>query len=323
MFDINERRRYGKVVLAPMAGYTFYSYRKFMKKFGVNFSYTEMVSDMGILYENEETLSYLKTDKSEYPLGLQLFGHDPKTIAKACKKALEIEPNFAFIDVNCGCPVVKVNRQGAGSSLLRDPNMIKQIIIELKKVTTLPVSIKIRLGWNENEMNYLDVVKAAQEAGVDFIAVHARTRSMLYSGKPIYEAVKEIKDIASVPIIYSGDIFTLDDAIKVDELVHPDYIMVARGGVGNPYLIKQIDTYFKTGKRLKNPSLKTQKKYCLKLARMVIKDKGEETGMKVFRSIGPRFFTNYPNAKKLRVELTTHVNTYSDLKRILKNVKTL
>lgn len=322
MFDINERHKYGKVVLAPMAGYTFYSYRKFMKKFGVNFSYTEMVSDMGILYENEETLSYLKTDKSEYPLGLQLFGHDPKTIARACKKAIEIQPNFAFIDVNCGCPVVKVNRQGAGSSLLKDPETIKQIIIELKKITDLPVSIKIRLGWNENEMNYLDVIKKAEEGGVDFIAVHARTRSMLYSGKPLYEAVKEIKSVASVPIIYSGDIFSLEDAIKVDNLVHPDYIMVARGGVGNPYLVKQINTYFKTGKRLKSPSFNKQKKYCLKLARMVIKDKGEDLGMKVFRSIGPRFFTSYPNSKKLRVALTTKVTTYKELKTILKNTKT-
>lgn len=322
MFDINQRKKYGKVVLGPMAGYTFYSYRKFMKKFGVNFSYTEMVSDMGILYQNEETLSYLKTDKNEYPLGLQLFGHDPKTIAKACEKALKIEPNFAFVDVNCACPVVKVNRQGAGASLLKDPQLIKQIIIELKKVTDIPVSIKIRLGWNENEMNYLDVIKAAEEGGVDFIAVHARTRSMLYSGKPLYEEVKKLKENIHVPLIYSGDIFSLDDAIKVDEFIHPDYIMVARGGVGNPYLIKQIDTYFKKGKRLKSPSFNKQKKYCLKLAAMVIKDKGEETGMKLFRSIGPRFFTNFPNAKKLRVALTTNVNTYKELKQMLKKTKT-
>ncbi len=323
MFDINQRKKYGKVVLAPMAGYTFYSYRKFMKKFGVNFSYTEMVSDMGILYKNEETLSYLKTDKSEYPLGLQLFGHDPKTIAEACKNALEIQPNFAFIDVNCGCPVVKVNRQGAGSSLLKDPDLIADIIRELKKVTSLPISIKIRLGWNEKEMNYLEVIKQAEEAGVDFIAVHARTRSMLYSGKPLYEEVKKIKENIHVPLIYSGDIFTLEDAINVDELIHPDYIMVARGGVGNPYLIKQIDTYFKTGKKLKSPSLKKQKRYCLKLARLVIKDKGEEIGMRIYRSIGPRFFSNFPNSKKIRMEISTNVNTYKELKEVLKKVKTL
>ncbi len=321
MFDINERKKYGKVVLAPLAGYTFYSYRKFMKPFGVNFSYTEMVSDMGLLYGNEETVSYLKTDKKEHPLGLQLFGHNPETLAKAARKALEIEPRFAFIDINCGCPVLKVTKQGSGSSLLKEPETIGNIVRAVKKATNMPVSIKIRLGWDEEHINVLEVCREAEAVGVDFIAIHARTKSMLYSGKPLYDALKDLKNEINVPIIYSGDIYSLDDAIMVDELIHPDYIMVARGGIGNPWLVKQIDTYFRKGKTLPRSTAKQQIKYCLKLGKMVVKDKGEFEGMRVYRSISPHFFARLPNSKILRHQLTTEVETFKDLKKILKEYR--
>ncbi|MCD8203834.1 MAG: tRNA-dihydrouridine synthase family protein [Coprobacillus sp.] len=318
---VEERKKVSRVVLAPMAGYTFYSYRKFMEKYKVAFSYTEMVSDMGIIYDNEETLSYLKTDDKEWPIGLQLFGHDPFHMAEAARKALELEPRFAFIDINCGCPVEKVTKSGAGSALLNDPVLIGDIIREIKKTCDTPVSIKIRMGWDKEHLSYKEVIKEAEKAGVDFIAIHARTKSMLYSGSPLYEELKDIKKITNVPIIVSGDIFTLDDVIKIDELIHPDFFMIARGGVGNPYLIKQINTYFKTGKKIPSPNIKKQLKLCLKLGKMVCKDKGEETGMRVFRSISPHFISNVPNSKAMRTALSSQVNTYDDLKRIIKDYR--
>ncbi len=320
-FSIEERKKVSRVVLAPMAGYTFYSYRKFMEKYKVAFSYTEMVSDMGLIYDNEETLSYLKTDDKEWPLGLQLFGHDPAHMAEAARKALEIEPRFAFIDINCGCPVEKVTRSGAGSALLNNPELIGKIISEIKKTCNIPVSIKIRMGWDKEHLNYKEVIKEAGKAGVDFIAIHARTKSMLYSGSPLYDELTGIKEYTHVPIIISGDIFTLDDVIKIDQLIHPDFFMVARGGVGNPYLIKQINTYFKTGKKLRPLSTKKQLKLCLKLGKMICKDKGEETGMRVFRSISPHFISNVPNSKAMRTKLSSEVNTYSDLKQIIKDYR--
>ncbi|MCD8204305.1 MAG: tRNA-dihydrouridine synthase family protein [Coprobacillus sp.] len=319
--DIEKRKEVSRVVLGPMAGYTFYSYRKFMEKYKVAFSYTEMVSDMGIIYDNEETLSYLKTDDKEWPLGLQLFGSDPIHLAQAAKKALELEPRFAFIDINCGCPVSKVMKSGAGSSLLSDPENIKKIVQEIKKTCNIPVSIKIRMGLDMEHLNYKEVINAAVIGGVDFIAIHARTRSMLYSGKPLYDELKDIKKWCPVPIVISGDIFTLDDVIKIDNLIHPDFFMIARGGLGNPYLIKQINTYFKSGKKLPPLSTKKQLKLCLKLGKMICKDKGEEAGTRIYRSIAPHFIEGVPHSKKIRSALSSNLNTYADLKQIIKDYR--
>lgn len=318
--DIRKRKNKGKVVLAPMAGYTSVGYRKFMKKFGVNFSYTEMVSDMGLIYHNEETISYLKTDKKDKPIGLQLFGHDAKNIASAAKIALKLNPNFDFIDINCACPVPKVTNSGAGSSLMKEPEKIKEIIEELKRVTSLSISIKIRLGWDDESINFMDVIDKAVSAGVDFIAIHARTRKMGYTGKPRFELLSGIKKKYDIPLIISGDIFTLDDAISAIDITGADYVMVARGGVGNPYLIKQINTYFKSGKRLKNPSIRKQKKWCLLLARLLIKEKGEKLAMRTFRSIGPSFFFGFPFSKQIRVKIATSLSSYDELKKIIKSI---
>ncbi len=320
-FDLEKQKKVSRVVLGPMAGYTFYSYRKFMEKYKVAFSYTEMVSDMGIIYDNEETLSYLKTDDSEWPLGLQLFGSDAAHMAEAARKALEIEPRFAFIDINCGCPVSKVIKSGAGSALLSDPENIKKIVQEIKKTCNIPVSIKIRMGIDNQHLNYKEVIKAAISGGVDFVAIHARTRSMLYSGKPLYDELKDIKEWCSVPVVISGDIFSLDDVIRIDELIHPDFFMIARGGVGNPYLIKQINTYFKSGKKLRSPSIKKQLKHCLKLGKMICKDKGEEAGMRIYRSIAPHFISNVPHSRQIRTALSSNINTYADLKQIIKDYR--
>ncbi|MGM9874010.1 MAG: tRNA dihydrouridine synthase [Bacilli bacterium] len=312
----------GRAVLAPMAGISFSSYRKFNKKFHTSFSYTEMVSDMGLIYNNKETLSYLKTDKNEGIVGLQLFGNSSENLLKSMEIALKINPNFAFIDVNMACPVNKVTSTGAGSSLLKDVDKIKEIITTLKSHTTLPVSIKIRLGIDENHLNYLDVISAAISSGVDFIALHARTKKQLYSGKPLYDEIRGLKDKVSVPLIISGDIFTVEDAIHAINITGADYVLVARGGIGNPLLIKEINYYFKTGKiKHYKRTINGQIKLCLKLGKMIIKDKGEYSGMRIYRGIAPKFFVGLPNSKNVKVALAGSLSSYSDLVRILKEYK--
>lgn len=318
--DIKERKKFGKVVLAPMAGFTSVGYRAFMKKFKVNFSYTEMVSDMGLIYRNEETISYLKTCKTDKPVGLQLFGHEVKNIIEAAKIALEINPNFDFIDINCACPVPKVTNTGAGSSLMKQPDLIYQIVKALKTEIKLPVSIKIRLGWDDNNINFEQVVRKACDAGVDFIAIHARTKKMGYTGKARYELLSGLKTKYNIPIIISGDIFSLDDAIRAIAITNADYVMVARGGIGHPWLIKQIYEYFRNGHRLKEPSLKQQKKWCLQLAKLLIKEKGEAKAIRCYRSIAPSFFSGFANSKQIRVKLSSSINTLNDLKTILKTI---
>lgn len=312
----------GRAVLAPMAGISFSSYRKFFKKFHVAFSYTEMVSDMGLIYGNKETLSYLKIDKGEPLVGLQLFGNSSETLLKGMNIALKTNPNFAFVDVNMACPVNKVTSAGSGSSLLKDVDKIGDIISTLKRNTSLPVSIKIRLGIDNEHLNYLDVINKAISSGVDFIALHARTKKQLYSGKPLYEEIRGLKEHVSVPLIISGDIFTLEDAINAINTVNADYVLIARGGIGNPLLVKEINHYFKTGKiKHYKRSINKQIKYCLRLAKLIIKDKGEYCGMKIFRGIAPRFFNGLANSKYVKCALSSKLNTYKDLCSILKEYK--
>ena len=230
----------GKVVLAPMAGITSAGYRKYLNSFGVDLAVTEMVSDMGLIYQNKETESYVVYEKDDVITGVQLFGAQPENIAKAALIALKLNPNIDFFDVNMGCPVPKVTKTGAGSSLMLNPKLTGEIIRALKKVTDKPITAKIRLGYNE--VNFKDVIKELENGGVDAIGIHARTRKELYAGEPHFDLLKDLRKEMHVPLIVSGNIYTLDDAINALNITGADAVMVARGGVGNPFLIKQIKT---------------------------------------------------------------------------------
>ncbi len=306
-----------KLVLAPMAGITSFSYRKFMSEFGVNLTYTEMVSDMGLLYKNKETESYLSFPKSNFLTGVQLFGSDKDNIAKSVQICLNLCQNIDFFDVNMACPVPKVTRQGSGSALLKNPKKCGDIIREIKKVTSLPISAKIRLGFDNSHINFLDVISELEDAGVDMIAIHARTAKELYIGTPHFDLLKDLRKKMHVPLLVSGNIFTVEDAINALNITGADAVMIARGGVGNPLLIKQINDYFNKGCYENNYNFEDQKKYCLKLAKMLIEEKGEDTAMRVFRGIAPKFFASIPNCKKLRNRLSTEMDSYEDLENIL------
>ena len=310
----------GVVVLGPMAGITSSGYRDFMKPFGVAVSVSEMVSDMGLIYDNENTNKYVIYPES-HPVGVQLFGHDPENIAKAAKLALKLNPNIDFFDLNMGCPVPKVVNSGAGSALLKDPQLCGQIVRRLKEEINIPVTAKIRLGWDNNSINFFEVISELEKAGVDMIAIHARTRKEMYLGQPHFELLKDLRGKMSVPLVVSGNIYTLDDAIRVKELTGAEGIMVAHGGVGNPWLVKQIDTYFKTGERLEPPDVLTQIGYCLSLADFLIKEKGEETAMRVYRGIASKFFSGFRNAKLYKGRLSSELTDRQSLVNILDDIK--
>ena len=313
-FDIK-----GKVALAPMAGVTSEGYRKYLNTFGVDICVSEMVSDMGLIYQNKETESYVKYQKDGVLTGVQLFGAKPENLAKAARRAIEINPEIDFFDVNMGCPVPKVTKTGAGSALMLNPKLCGEIITTIKSVTDKPVTAKIRLGYNE--VNFLDVIKALEEAGVDAIGIHARTRKELYMGEPHYDLIKDLRSKMKVPLMVSGNIYTLDDAIKALEITGADAVMVARGGMGNPYLIKQIKTYFETGERLPNPSFLEQCEYCLELAKSMCEEKGELTAMRIYRGIAPKFFSGFANSRVLRTVLATSLTDYQSLVNILDEFK--
>lgn len=307
----------GKVVLAPMAGYTSFGYRRFFTEFGIAIAYTEMISDMGLIYGNKETTSYLPMEKEEVPLGIQLFGSEPENLKKATEIVLEKTKYFDFIDVNMGCPVPKVTKTGAGSALMKDPKKCGDIIRAIRSVYSGPVTAKIRLGWDDKSINYMEVIKELEEAGVAMIAIHARTKKDLYSGEPKFNLLKDLRSKMKVPLLISGNIFSLDDAINALEITGADGVMIARGGLGNPLLVHQINYYYSHNEKLDNAVLEEQVDYCLRLARYLIEEKGEEKAMLIYRSIAPKFFFNLPKVKMIKTRLANELKSYQDLENII------
>lgn len=320
MWKIGNIEIESKVVLAPMAGVTSLAYRKFMKPFGVGLTVTEMVSDCGLIYDNKKTLDYIKTFDGEHPIAIQLFGSDSDKINKAIDIVLKNNPEVDIIDINLGCPVPKVTSTGAGSALLKDTAKLEKFMKEIVEHSPIPVTAKIRLGWNEENINFIDNIKALENAGVKAIGIHVRTTSQMYAGKARYELITNLREKMSVPLIVSGDIYSLDDAIKALEISKADAVMVARGGTGNPTLVKQIDTYFKTGERLPNASLEENIKYLLEFTDLLIEEKGEYRAMSILRGIAPKFFNGYPGMKQIKNQIAQTITTKESLLKILNNI---
>ena len=225
------------IILAPMAGITNLPYRRTMKRFGAGLVFTEMISANGLIRDGHKTRVLLTSHAEELPLGIQLFGDDPKVLAQA---AALVAADGALLDINMGCPVKKVVRSGAGSALLREPKRIAAILSGVRKVYPGPLTIKIRSGWDEQSLNYLEVGHIAENEGVDAITLHPRTRSQVFSGKAAWNHLAELKSAVNIPVFGSGDILTAEDAINMLRQTDCDAIMIGRGGYGNPWIISQI-----------------------------------------------------------------------------------
>jgi len=316
MWNIGSIRVDGMAVLGPMSGFTFKSYREFMKPFGVVVSFSEMTSAVGIVNDDRHTSAYVGFEKN-YPTGVQLFGHDAEDLAKAASMALEMNPNIDFFDVNMGCPVHKILRSGAGSVLMKEPAKCGEIIRQMKEEVDVPVTAKIRLGWDRNHMNYREVIDELESAGVDAITVHARTKDEGYAGTPHYDDIKGLQSDMSVPLMVSGNIYSLQDAIDAVEKTGASAVMVARGGVGNPFLFTQIDRYFRNGEVLENPTVHEQVEWCIRLAEMIVKEKGEDAGIRKLRSIAPKFIAGCHRSREYRLRLATETTSMENMIGIL------
>jgi hypothetical protein len=232
------------VILAPMAGITDLPYRLIMKRFGAALVFTEMISANGLFFNGRGTRELLRSTPAERPLGVQLFGDDPGHLAAA---AVQVEAAADLIDLNCGCPVRKVVGSGAGSALLRDPAKVARIVAAVRRVTTLPLTIKLRSGWDNDQRNYLEIARLAEAEGVDAVTLHPRTKVQMFTGRANWQEIAELKQALTVPVIASGDLFSADDAVAVMQQTGCDGIMIARGGYGNPWLIPQILTRLQGG----------------------------------------------------------------------------
>ncbi|MGI6644672.1 MAG: tRNA dihydrouridine synthase DusB [Bacilli bacterium] len=322
MFKIGNVEIKNKVILAPMAGYTTFAYRTFMAKFGIGLAYTEMVSDVGIIYKNDVTLSYLPKDNDDVrPIALQLFGGEKETLIAAIKQIQESNINYDILDINLGCPMPKVTAKNGGSAWLKKPNELIEMLTEVVNISTRPVTVKIRLGWDENNINFLSLISEFEEIGISAVALHLRTTKQKYKGHVNYELARDLQDKMIIPLIISGDIFTLDDAIKALEITKAKGVMIARGGIGNPHLIKEINEYYETGKRLPKPTIDEQLTYMLDLMDLLIEEMGERNAIRQFRSIAPHFLKGYPNIKQYRNQLTQVIETRDDVINVANEIK--
>ena len=224
------------IFLAPMAGISDLPYRLIMKRFGAGLVFTEMVSANGLFFNGAATRELLKSVPEERPLGVQLFGEDPQRLGKAARM---VEAGADLIDINLGCPVRKVVRAGAGSALLNDPLRVGEIVRAVRRATTLPVTVKMRSGWDASRLNFLEIARIAETEGADAVTLHPRTRSQGFAGQAQLEHLRQLKEAMRIPVIGSGDLFTADDIKTMFTRTGCDAVMIGRGGYGNPWLIQQ------------------------------------------------------------------------------------
>ncbi|MGN0505918.1 MAG: tRNA dihydrouridine synthase DusB [Lachnospiraceae bacterium] len=304
----------GILALGPMAGVTDLPFRRLCKECGADLIYTEMVSAKGILYNNKNTEELLTVDETERPVALQLFGEDPQIMSEMAKKIED--RNFDILDINMGCPVPKVVNNGEGSALMKNPKRIGEIVSAVAKATKKPVTIKIRKGFDDSNVNAPLVAKIAEEAGAAAIAVHGRTRQQYYSGKADWDIIRQVKEAVSIPVIGNGDIFTPEDAKRMLTETGCDGIMVARGAQGNPWLFAQIKAYLAGNTVPERPELSEVIDMILRHTDLEIAYKGEATAIREMRKHVAWYVSGCPGAAKLR-NAVNEVETREQLKELL------
>jgi len=286
-----------QLVLAPMAGISNTSYRKIIKKMGAGLIYAEMVSTNAITYGNEKTYSLLKMDESERPIVQQIFGSDIKTFVTAAK-LIEKTMHPDIIDINMGCPVPKVAVHAqAGSALLKNPQKIGEIVKAVVESVSVPITVKIRSGWDEKSINAVEVAKICEKNGASAIAIHARTRSEGYSGKANWDIIKEVKENVNIPVIGNGDITSPKLAKKMLDETGCDAVMIGRGALGNPWIFKSCLEYLKSGKIIAEPSNIEKIEMIKEHYNLLKEDKNEHIALLEIRTHALYYLKGMPESK--------------------------
>lgn len=320
MWKIGNVKIENRVVFAPMAGVSDIAYRTIIKEMGAGLIYSEMVSSTGITYDNKKTTDLLKINEEERPISVQIFGSDIDSFVKAAKYIeKEIKPDI--IDINMGCPVPKVAlKSQAGSALLKDPKKIGEIVKSVVEAVNIPVTIKIRTGWDNEHINCVEVAKIAEANGASAIALHARTRSMGYSGKADWSYIKKVKEAVKIPVIGNGDVKTIYDAKRLLEETNCDAVMIGRATLGNPWFIKECVEYIEKGNIIEKPVYKKRLDMILTHYDLLKKYKSEKIAFLEIRNHALWYVKGLKKNKDFKNEFMK-LKTENELKKLINEYK--
>lgn len=318
MFKIGNIEIKNIVGLAPMAGISNPSYMKICEEMCVGFAVTELISAEAVVRNNKKTLEMLNgIDTLNIPVGIQIFGSDADTMARAAKILIDLY-NVKFIDINMGCPVPKVAvRSEAGSALLKNPEKVYDIVKKVKMNVNVPVTVKIRSGWDSNSINAVEIAKVLEKAGCDAITVHPRTRSQGYSGKADWNVIKQVKEAVNIPVIGNGDILSCFDAKKMIDSTGCNAVMIGRGALGNPWLIKECVDYLENEILPKNISSLDKLNMILKHLNILKDNKDEHVAVLEMRSHAAWYLKGVKNSSTLKNNLFK-TGTISDFENLVK-----
>ncbi len=300
MWKIGNIKINNRIVLAPMAGISNSSYRTIIKEMNCGLIYSEMISTMGIIYNSKKTIDMLKIKDEERPISIQIFGSDVDTFVKAAK-FVEEKSHPDIIDINMGCPVPKVAlKSQAGSGLLKNPQKIYEIVSNVVNNTNTPITVKIRLGWNSDNINCVEVAKLIEKAGASAIAIHPRTREQGYSGNADWSYIKKVKEAVNIPVIGNGDIKTIYDAKRMLEETNCDAVMVGRAAIGNPWFIKECVEYVENNNVIDRPTYEEISNMILKHYNLIKVNEGDRKAILDIKTHALAYLKNIPGTKELK-----------------------
>lgn len=319
MFKIGSVVLPNRVVAAPMAGISDRAFRSIAHQFGCGLVFSEMISAKGLVYGQEKSFSLSPSGDFPGPVNVQIFGSDPQIMAQAAA-LLAKKPGVNLIDINMGCPTPKIVKNNEGAALLLNLSLCRSIIRQVAAAVSIPVTVKMRRGWEDGSETCLELARIAEEEGAQAVTLHPRSRMQFFAGKADWNLIKKVKELVAIPVIGNGDIWSAEDAARMLEATGCDAVMIGRGSLGNPFLFREAVSLLEKGRTADPASLEEKVETALRHLEMVCALKGEYTGVREMRKQVAWYVRGLPGAARLRVLINQAVKT-DDIRQILNNIR--